>query len=407
LDLVELLREALRAVRAHALRSALTLVGIVIGVATLVGVVSVISGLNAYVRDVVFQLAPDVFVVTKFGIITNRDEFLEAVKRRDIDWNDYERLQSHLTLAHSLAAEATTTGAVKFRDRRLPDMRVQGVTAGYGPMVRLDVIAGRFFTPAEDETAQALCVIGWDIKEELFPQLDPVGRSLLLNGVPYRIVGLLGRQGRTLGENRDARLLIPVQAYRRQFGVRHTLNILIQARGGLERLPAAMDEARAVLRALRHTDFRAPDPFGVVTAESLQSFWRQISAAAFVLTVLIASVSLGIGGIVIMNTMLVSVAERTQEIGVRLAIGARKRDIRRQFLAEAALLSLAGGLVGAVLGALIAFGVQGVLAFPARVTPAIVALGLALAGLTGIGAGYWPARGASNMLVVDALRAEA
>jgi putative ABC transport system permease protein len=407
LGLVELLRESLRAIRAHALRSALTLAGIIIGVATLVGVVSVISGLNAYVRDVVFQLAPDVFVVTKFGIITSRDEFLDAVKRRDIDWNDYERLQRHLTLAHAVAAEAITTGAVRFRDKRLPDMRVQGVTASFGPMVRLDVIAGRFFTGAEDETAQALCVIGWDIKQELFPQLDPVGRLLLLNGVPYRIIGLLRKQGRALGENRDAKLFIPVQAYRRQFGLHDTLNILIQARGGVDGLEAAVDEARAVLRALRHTDFRAPDPFGVVTAESLQSFWRQISAAAFILTLLIASVSLGIGGIVIMNIMLVAVAERTQEIGVRLAIGARKRDIRRQFLAEAALLSIAGGLIGVALGALIAVSVQGVLDFPARVTPAIVTLGLLLAGLTGIAAGYWPARSASNLLVVDALRAEA
>jgi putative ABC transport system permease protein len=163
---------------------------------------------------------------------------------------------------------------------------------------------------------------------------------------------------------------------------------------------------RAVMRALRHTSFKAPDPFGIVTAESLQALWQQISAAAFILSLLIASVSLGVGGIVIMNIMLVAVVERTREIGVRMALGARKRDIRRQFLLEAAFLSVAGGLVGVVLGALAAFGVRGLLNFPASVTPPIVLAGIALSAGVGLLAGYWPARSASNLPVVDALRTE-
>jgi putative ABC transport system permease protein len=167
-----------------------------------------------------------------------------------------------------------------------------------------------------------------------------------------------------------------------------------------------MDEVRAVMRALRHTDFRAPDPFGVVTAESLQQLWRQISAAAFILSLLIASVSLGVGGIVIMNIMLVAVVERTREIGVRLAIGARKKDIRRQFLLEATLLSLAGGLAGVAGGAAIALAVKYLLEFPANLTPAIAAMGLLLSAVVGVAAGYWPARTASNLPVVDALRSE-
>jgi putative ABC transport system permease protein len=170
---------------------------------------------------------------------------------------------------------------------------------------------------------------------------------------------------------------------------------------------ASVDEVRALLRALRHTPFRSPDPFGVVTAESLQTLWRQISAAAFILSVLIASASLGVGGIVIMNIMLVAVVERTREIGVRMALGARKRDIRRQFLLEAALLSLAGGVVGVLLGSLAALAVRGVLDFPARVTPGIVLVGLVLSAAVGVAAGYWPARNASNLAVVDALRDEA
>ncbi len=401
----ELLREALRAIRAHALRSFLTLLGIIIGVATLVGVVSVISGLNTFVLERVIQLAPDVYVVQKFGIIRSREEFLEALKRPDLDWNDYVAMRRNLVLADEVAAQAAGQTAVKYRDRCLADMQVLGTTANYGAMLRLSVV-GRYFTASEDDTAQAIAVIGWDIKEELFPQQDPVGHDLLVGGAPYRIIGLVTKQGRTLGQNNDNRIYIPVQAYRHQFGSRDSLNFLIRAHGGVPGVEASSEEARALLRALRHTPFKASDPFGVITAETLQTLWRQISAAAFILSLLIASVSLGVGGIVIMNIMLVAVVERTQEIGMRLAVGARKRDIRRQFLLEAALLSLLGGAIGVGGGALIAVAVRTGLEFPAEVTPAIVAMGLVLSIVVGITAGYWPARTASNLPVVEALRAD-
>jgi putative ABC transport system permease protein len=402
----ELLREALRALRANALRSGLTLLGIIIGVSTLVGVISVITGLDAFVNEKIIQLAPDVYVVTKFGIIRTREEFLDALKRRDLDWNDYQIAERRLRLAEGVAAEAVGNTAVKYRDRRLADVKVQGTTANFGPMLRLDIVDGRFFSPSEDQAAVALAIIGSDVRDELFPQLDPLGRTLLVGGTPYRVIGALAKQGRVLGEERDRKVFIPIQAFRRQFGTRESLNLLIKARGGVGGVEASVDEVRALIRALRHTPFRAPDPFGVVTAESLTTLWRQISAAAFVLSLLIASVSLGVGGIVIMNIMLVAVVERTREIGVRMALGARKRDVRRQFLTEAALLSLAGGLAGVVLGALAALGVRGILDFPAQVTPGIVLLGIVLAIGVGVAAGYWPARNASNLVVVDALRDE-
>jgi putative ABC transport system permease protein len=402
----ELLQEALRALRANALRSGLTLLGIIIGVSTLVGVISVITGLDAFVQDKIIQLAPDVYIVQKFGIIRSREEFLDALKRRDFDWNDYEVAARTLRLAEGVAAEAVGNTAVKYRDRRLADVQVQGTTANFGPMLRLDIVDGRYFSPSEDEAAIALAIIGSDVHDELFPQLDPLGRTMLVGGTPYRVVGVLAKQGRVLGEERDRKVFIPIQAFRRQFGTRDSLNLLIKARGGVDGVEASVDEVRALIRALRHTPFRGPDPFGVITAESLTTLWRQISAAAFILSLLIASVSLGVGGIVIMNIMLVAVVERTREIGVRMALGARKRDVRRQFLTEAALLSLAGGLVGVVLGALAALGVRGVLDFPAQVTPGIVLLGIVLAIGVGLAAGYWPARNASNLAVVDALRDE-
>jgi putative ABC transport system permease protein len=406
MSVAELGREALRAIRAHTLRSFLTLLGIIIGVATLVGVVSVITGLNGYVRERIIQLAPDVFLVQKFGIIRSRDEFLAAFKRRDIDWNDYESARSHLALAETVAADASGTTLVKRRDRRLSDVRVHGTTANYGPLMRLDITAGRYFTPGEEQAALAVAVIGWDIKEELFGPLDPVGREMLVGAGSYRVIGVVAKQGRTLGQSQDNQLWVPIGCYRRAFGNRTSIDLVVKARDGVAGLEASVDEVRALLRALRHTSFNAPDPFGIVTLDRLQDLWRQISAAAFILSLLIASVSLGVGGIVIMNIMLVAVVERTREIGVRLALGARKKDIRRQFLLEAALLSVAGGIAGVTLGALAAWGVEGVLDFPARVTPAIILAGLALSAGVGLAAGYWPARSASNLPVVEALRAE-
>lgn len=406
MDLSELFREALRAIRTHALRSFLTLLGIVIGVATLVGVISVISGLNVFVRDKLFGLAPDVFVVSKYGIIRSREEFLDALKRPDIQWDDYQRLRTGLRKAERVGATLQGRGVVKFRGERLADVNLNGVTANYADLMNLDIATGRFFLESEARTGQPVAVIGWDVKTELYPQLDPVGREVLIDDVPHRIIGLLTQQGNMLGQSRDNVVIVPIDSYRKAYGSRNSIDILVQAKGGVVGVDDSADEVRALLRALRHTDFRAPDPFGIVTAENLQEIWRQISAAAFILTTLIASVSLGVGGIVIMNIMLVSVAERTQEIGLRRALGARQRDVRRQFLLEAALLSLVGGVFGVLTGALVVTGVDRIAHFPANLTPGIASLGLALSVLVGIMAGYWPAVHASKLLPVDALRAE-
>jgi putative ABC transport system permease protein len=406
MDLNELVREVLRTVRSNGLRSFLTLLGVIIGVATLVAVVAVISGLNAYVRDKVFALAPDVFVINKFGILRSREDFVAASKRPDFDRRDFERIGPLLRRASQVGAELGGTMVVKYGGRRLADVTIHGTTANYGPMMNLDLATGRYFLDSEAIAGAPVAVIGWDVKEELFPQLDPLGRVVLVGGIPYRVIGLLAKQGNMLGQTRDNQLALPLSSFAKNFGSRTSLTIFVQARGGVAGVDDAVDEARGVVRALRHTPFHKPDPFGIVTAESLQTLWGQISAAAFILLLLIASVSLGVGGVVIMNIMLVAVAERTQEIGVRRALGARQRDIGRQFLLEAAALSLGGGLVGALLGSLLALAINGLLHFPARPSFALLLLGLALSAAVGLAAGYLPARSASRLAVVDALRAE-
>jgi putative ABC transport system permease protein len=311
-----------------------------------------------------------------------------------------------LTHASAIGAEVGTQSAVKHADKRLGDIQVHGCTANYADLAGTDLETGRWFAESDDQASGAVVVIGWDIKTELFPQVDPVGKTILVGGAPFRVIGLIAQQGRTLGQSQDNQVYVPLTTFRKTWGTRNSVDMLIRARGGVPGVPAATDEVRAVMRALRHTPFRAPDPFGVVTVESLQVLWRQISAAAFILTSLIASVSLGVGGIVIMNIMLVGVVERTREIGVRLAMGARKRDIRRQFLLEAALLSTAGGILGVLLGALAPVVVRNLLSFPAQLTAPIAAMGLGLSTLVGLIAGYLPARNASNLAVVDALRDE-
>ena len=408
MNLTELFRASLRAIRAHTLRSFLTLLGVIIGVATIVAVVGVISGLNTYVKEKIIVLAPDVFIVQKFGIIRSRLEFIQALKRPPITWNEYERLSSGM-LKEATQVSAATGNAmpVNYGDKRLPDVIVIGVTANFSNLFNIEMESGRYVSESEERASLPVAMIGANTKEELFPQLDPVGRTLLIRGLPFRIIGVMAKQGRSIGFNQDSRIYIPLQVYRKNFmAANESLELHIKARGGVEGLDASMDEVRAMFRAMRHTSFRSPDPFGLLTQETLQQLWRTISSAAFLLLMLISSVSLGVGGIVIMNIMLVSVVERTQEIGVRMALGARKRDIRRQFLLEAALLSAAGGVIGVLVGAAGAYTVRALASFPAQITPGIVLTGILLSTLVGLAAGFLPAYRASNLVVIDAIRAE-
>ena len=405
----ELFRAAFRAIRAHKLRSFLTLLGIIIGVTTIVGVVGIITGLNTYVKEKIIVLAPDMYIVTRFGIIRSREEFLKAIKRPLLSWEEYQRLNSGvLSHAAMVGTRSFKQLPVNVGDKRLADTIVVGGTANFAPILGFDTQGnGRLFTDAEDQSAAYVAVIGADIKDQVFPNQDPLGRTLLIRGLPFQVIGHLPKEGKGLGINRDQLVLIPFQVYRKNFySKKDQLDYFIKARGGVEGLDASIDETRAFIRALRHTSWRDPDPVGFLTQDQLQELWRQISTATFVLLTLIASVSLGVGGIVIMNIMLVSVAERTQEIGVRMALGARKRDIQRQFLLEASLLSMAGGVLGVILGGSIAMLVKAATGFPAQITVGIVLMGVGLSTVVGLLAGFLPARRAANLPVIDALRAE-
>ncbi len=400
----ELFRVSGSALTRHKLRAFLTLLGVIIGVATVVGVVSVISGLNAYVKDKVIGLNPDIVIFTKYGIITSREEWLMARKRKDLTLTDMEVVRRECKLCESIGARGDRRRPVKYEDRKLPQVEIQGHTPNMSDAMSFDIVNGRYFTETEYNHSAPVAVIGWDVQDELFPNIDPIGRVMKIDGYPVKIIGTLAKQGSVMGQSQDNVIYIPLTVFHKHIAPTEDIGIFLKPKGGVEGLTAATDEVRTILRALRKTGFDKDDPFGLVTAELLQSLWRNISAGMFLLMVLISGISLVVGAIVVANIMFVSVVERTKEIGVRRALGARRKDIRLQFLLEAALLSSIGGVIGVILGALIAFAVKQV--FPAQVRPSFIFLGVGVATVTGILAGWIPSSQASKLPPVEALRYE-
>jgi putative ABC transport system permease protein len=402
----ELLRVAWKAITAHKLRSFLTLLGVIIAVMTIVAVVAIISGLNNYVATKIFSLSPDVYVVTRFGVITSREEFLAALKRKRIQKSEYEQVLRMARSAEKIGAQSGTTKPVKYENRRLPDCQIQGTTANMSEIRNLDLDAGRFFAETENEHRAFVVIIGSDVREELFPRLDPIGKTITIGGIPFTVIGLLVKQGSVLGQSQDNVAYIPRETLCKAWGANRNIGIYIKAKGGVPGVPASMDEMRSILRAIRHVSPSQPDPVSFVNADAIQVVWKSISAAAFALLVFISGISLVVGAIVIANIMLVSVVERTKEIGLRLAVGARKRDIGWQFLLEAALLALGGGAIGVFFGWLIALSVDAFTFLPTLVSPMLVLTGLTLATVTGLVAGVFPAVKAARLAPIDALRWE-
>ena len=403
---METLRIAASALRAHKLRSFLTLLGVIIGIMTVVTVVAIISGLNAFITEKVFDLNPDVYAVTRYGIITSREQWLEAIKRKPISWTDFEAVQARCGLCAMVGASHGEGALVKRGGQKLANVRTLGVTANMVRLQTLDVEFGRFFTASEELHGAPVVVIGSDVREELFGPLDPMGRTMRVGDRPMRVIGLLRKQGAVMGENRDKVVYMPISTWRKQFGRDDSIDIYVKAKNGVAGVEASMDDVRMILRGRRRTAFRDDDPFATVTAEALQQLWKSLSAGMFSLVTLISGISLVVGGIVIMNIMLVSVVERTREIGVRRAVGATQGHIRRQFLTEAVLLSLCGGIIGVLLGAAIAKLVSVFSPMPTLVRPGLVVVSLLISVLTGVLAGVVPAWRASKLPPVDALRWE-
>jgi putative ABC transport system permease protein len=391
---------------AHKLRSVLTLLGVVIGVMSVIVVISLINGANSYISERVFNLGADVFILQKGPvIITNIDDFLETQKRKKLTREDYEAVLSSCRGCTEVGASTSRRVDVKYGMNYVRDSGLRGNTPSLFRIGDLEVSAGRFLNEADDQRAAPVCVIGWDIVDNLFTGIDPIGKELRIDGDMYQIVGVAKKQGSALGNSRDNWVTIPLRAFQKAYGSEQSLRIWGKA-GTPERLDRTMDEVRQVMRARRHVPYRDKDDFHIDTNQSFLTLWAGISTAFFGVTVAIASVSLVVGGIVIMNIMLVSVTERTREIGLRKSMGARRHDILVQFLIEASTIAGIGGLFGVVTGIVLAKFVSLLTDFPSAIELWAVVMGLVVSTAVGLFFGIYPASKAARLDPVVALRTE-
>ncbi|MGH9538371.1 MAG: ABC transporter permease, partial [Terriglobales bacterium] len=402
------IRIALLSLWANKLRSALTLLGVVIGVAAVIAVVTFVNGINGYVAEKIFNLGADVFIISKVTpVVTNVDQLLEGQKRKDLTMEDYQAvLESCKHCAMIGASTINTSGHVRYGEESISDTWIRGLTPSMAPILDLDLTAGRMVNENDEENRSQVGVIGTDIVDNLFPTVDPLGKEIRVEGEIYRVIGVGKKQGTTLGQSRDNYVAIPITTYLKQFGSHTSVRISGKANGVGTELESAIDEARAVLRARRHDLPGRPDSFAAETNASFLSIWSNLSGTFFIAMIAIAAISLVVGGIVIMNIMLVSVTERTREIGIRKAMGARRQDVMLQFLIESGTMALVGGLLGVLFGIVFAKGITAIIGMPSEIKLWAVAAGLLVSASVGVFFGVYPAKRAARLDPIAALRFE-
>ena len=403
----EAIRIALHALWTNKLRSILTLLGVVIGVAAVIAVVTFVDGINGYVANRIFRLGADVFIAGKMSpVITNVNQLLEGQKRKDFTMEDYEAvLESCRTCRYVGAFLANSNGHVRYSDQSSTDTSVRGVTASMGPIMDLNLTAGRMINQNDVANASKVVVIGTDILDNLMPNVDPIGKEIRVDGQLYTVIGLGEKLGKTLGQSQDNYVVMPISSYERAYGSHHSVRIYGKGAGvaGLQR---SMDETRAILRSRRHDVPGKADSFTIETNASFLGIWSSLSGSFFIAMIAIAAISLIVGGIVIMNIMLVSVTERTREIGIRKALGARRSDVLRQFLIESSTMAIVGGALGIFLGIVVAKLISTLVGMPSSIKLWAVLAGLAVSASVGIFFGVYPARKAAALDPIQALRFE-
>ena len=398
---------AMVALRSNKLRTFLTLLGIIIGVLTIIAVISVIQGLNNYVYTKMAFYGANDFSVSRFSMIgMSLKDFKEQMKRRDITLDEMRLIRESCPSCELVGANASTARNVKFRNKSVQGAEVRGVTHLdhlIGSVIELD--AGRHIQREDEDHSRYVCVIGADIVEKLFEGVDPVGRRIKVGTDDFLVIGAGKKKGKILGFSQDNYVRIPITTFGKAYGLRRSIDINIHT-SSQEQMARAQDEVRTLLRSWRKRSYNDPDDFSFRTSETFIQFYKTATSGIYFAMIAIASIALVVGGIVIMNIMLVSVTERTKEIGIRMAVGARRRDILFQFLIESSFMAFWGGVIGIALGVLIARIVTAATSMPSRVEPVSVALAVIMSTSIGLFFGLYPANRAARLDPVDALRTE-
>jgi putative ABC transport system permease protein len=403
---IETFRLALDALRAHKLRSFLTLLGVILAVATLVAVMSVVAGLNFYVADRVANLGANVYLVDRFGIITSQDAWIKAQKRPLVTLEEYQRLRENMKSAANVAATDDRTMDVRSGNILLENTDLTGVTPNYAEIRNMNLAAGRFLTEGDDLHHAPVCFVGTDVVKKFFPTVDPIGKTIRAGTNTYEVVGVATEIGSAFGQSQDNYILLPFSTYYKDWHKQNDwLTIFVQAQNS-EVMQASEDEARMLMRAWRHLPYDAPDNFAVFGSASIMALWNQITGNLFAVAVALTAVFLVVGGIVIMNIMLASVTERTREIGLRRSLGARKKHIVLQFMTESAVLAAVGGIMGLTLAYGIVALVRAVTPIPVKTPLSAVIISLSVSTAVGLFFGIYPAMRAAKLDPIEALRAD-
>ena len=401
----ENLRIAVRALRANKMRTVLTIIGNVVAVMSVIAVVSIIDGVNTYVSEKVLDQGLRVIYVDKFGLITDEDEWRLAQRRRDLTLYETAALEDRMRLARRVVGQVETNKGVRARGTELKNVRILGTTEGYPDVGKYEHAEGRELDESDFERRRPVAVIGTEVAEKLFAQVDPIGQSVRIGGHDLTVVGILAARGNVLGQSQDNIVIVPMGQFNKMFGARRSFTILVSGNEGVP-LDRLEDEARVVLRSARHVPLGKPDDFAISTAETYMALYQTLTGGIFAGTIGLVAISLVVGGIVIMNIMLVAVTERTREIGIRKAVGARRSDLVSQFLSEAVVLALLGGVVGVFAGVFIALTIRALTPLPATIQPWSVAISLTVASAVGLFFGVYPATRAAKLDPIVALRQE-
>ncbi len=396
---------ALGALRANKLRSLLTLLGVIIGVASVIAVLSFVEGLNQFVSQKLLNAGANVFWIDPYGMVTSQEEWDTVKDRPPITLGDADALRGNVPHAALVVTQSDGQTIARYRNKEVRGVALRGRGAGYEIVDDLTIGSGRHLSELDDQRRRLVCVIGPELAEELFPGLDPIGKQIRLGAEHYEVIGVTEAKGKMFGQSQDRFATIPMRTYQKYKQERGFIGIAIKSLDQAS-LPVAQQEARNILRGRRHLGPRSPDNFGITTSDNVMDLYRNLTGGIFVVTIGVAAISLVVGGIVIMNIMLVSVTERTREIGVRKAMGAKAHDILAQFLVESTTLSLTGGLVGVVLGMGIALLAGALTPLPAAVSIPAVFLGVITSSLIGVFFGSYPAWRASRLDPIEALRYE-